>query len=53
MRKAAGQSKNQQIQAMRVANVSEADFERQVESDNPPTVTRLAEQGKKAALSRS
>ena len=45
----AGLSKHQQVQAIRVANVSDAEFERQVESDNPPTVTKLAEQGKQTA----
>ncbi len=45
----AGMSKHQQVQAVRVANVPAADFEKQVESQNPPTVTKLAEQGKKAA----
>ena len=45
----AGMSKHQQVQAVRVANVPAADFERQVESENPPTVTKLAEQGKQAA----
>ena len=45
----AGISKHQQVQAIRVANVPAADFERQVESPKPPTVTKLAEQGKKAA----
>lgn len=45
----AGLSKHQQVQAIRVANVPAADFERQVESPKPPTVTALAEQGKKAA----
>ena len=33
--------------AVRVANVPEDDFERQVESDNPPTITALAKQGTK------
>lgn len=46
---AAGLSEYQKKQAIRVANVPDADFERQVESQNPPTVTKLAEQGKKAA----
>jgi hypothetical protein len=46
---AAGMSKHQQVQAIRVANVPQADFDRQVESDRPPTVTKLAEQGVKAA----
>lgn len=45
----AGMSKRQQVTAIRVANVPEVDFERQVESANPPTVTKLAEQGKKPA----
>lgn len=43
----AGMSPHQAKQAVRVANVPAADFERQVESANPPTVTKLAEQGKK------
>ena len=47
--KDAGLSKHQQVQAIRVANVPAADFERQVESPKPPTVTKLAEQGKKVA----
>lgn len=41
--KEAGMSKHQQVQAIRVANVPAAEFERQVESPNPPTVTKLAE----------
>ncbi len=45
----AGMSRDQMHTAMRVANVPAADFEKQVESPNPPTVTALAEQGKKAA----
>lgn len=45
----AGMSKHQQVQAIRVANVPADVFERQVESANPPTVTKLAEQGKKTA----
>lgn len=48
----AGISKHQQVQAVRVANVLAADFERQVESPKPPTVTALAEQGKSAAPRR-
>jgi hypothetical protein len=42
----AGLSRHQIKQALRVANVPKEDFERQVESDNPPTVTALAEQGR-------
>lgn len=44
----AGLSERQRKTALRVANVPEADFERQVEGESPPTVTRLAEYGKKA-----
>ncbi len=44
---AAGLSEHQQLQAVRVANVPREEFEQQVESDDPPTVTELAEQGKK------
>ena len=42
----AGMSEHQQKQAVRVASVPEEVFTAQVESDNPPTVTALAEQGK-------
>ena len=45
----AGMSPHQAKQAVRVANVPAADFECQVESVKPPTVTALAEQGKKSA----
>lgn len=45
----AGISPHQAKQAVRVANVPAAEFERQVESPKPPTVTALAEQGKKTA----
>lgn len=41
----AGMSPHQAKQAIRVANVPAAEFERQVESPNPPTITTLAEQG--------
>jgi hypothetical protein len=43
----AGLSKDQQVTAVRVANVSAEDFESAVESEKPPTVTKLAELGKK------
>jgi hypothetical protein len=46
----AGLSPHQQLQAVRVANVPVDEFERQVESATPPTVTKLAEQGKQSAL---
>jgi hypothetical protein len=41
----AGLSERQQKTAVRVANVPKEEFEAQVESDSPPTVTALAEQG--------
>lgn len=43
----AGLSKNQQMKAVRVANVPQEEFEQAVESDHPPTVHELAERGKK------
>lgn len=43
----AGLSPHQAKQAIRVANVPADQFDAQVDSDNPPTVTALAEQGKK------
>jgi len=46
---AAGMSKRQQVTAIRVANVPAEDFEKQVDSANPPTVTALAEQEARAA----
>lgn len=45
----AGLSKRQKDTALRVANVPADDFAAAVESDNPPTVTQLAERGKKPA----
>lgn len=42
----AGMSPRQATTAVRVANIPAADFDRQVESANPPTLTALAEQGK-------
>lgn len=47
--KAAGMSERQQVTAVRVANVPAQSFEAQIESEKPPTVTKLAEQGKKPA----
>lgn len=41
----AGMSERQQLTAVRVANVPADEFERQVESDRPPTVSQLAQQG--------
>ena len=42
---AAGLSPRQAVTAVRVANVPAQEFERQVESEAPPTVTELARQG--------
>jgi hypothetical protein len=47
---AAGLSERQRKTALRVASVPQEDFDRQVESDDPPTVTQLAEQGKKSLV---
>jgi hypothetical protein len=47
--KEAGLSERQAVTALRVANIPKDEFERQVESDNPPTISALAEQGKKPA----
>lgn len=44
----AGLSERQRKTALRVANVPEQDFNQSVESDNPPTVTTLAEMGKQS-----
>jgi hypothetical protein len=38
----AGMSNRQTVTALRVANVPKDQFEKQVESDNPPTVSALA-----------
>lgn len=43
----AGLSERQRKTALRVANIPEEDFEQAVESDYPPSVTALAEAGKK------
>lgn len=47
----AGLSEHQRKQALRVASVPTADFDRQVESDDPPTLTDLAAQGKQSRSS--
>ena len=47
MAEKAGLSKHQQSQAVNVANVPEEKFEVAVESESLPTVTELAETGKK------
>jgi hypothetical protein len=46
----AGLSDDQRKTALRVASVPENEFDSQVESDSPPTVTQLAEQGKKSLV---
>jgi hypothetical protein len=48
----AGMSRVEAVQAARVANVPEAEFERLVDSNAPPTVTQLAELGTKNARAR-
>ena len=45
----AGMSERQITTAVRVANVPEPEFNRRVESEAPPTVTRLAEMGTRKA----
>ena len=45
----AGLSTRQKRTALRVANVPRSEFEAAVESSDPPTVTQLAEQGKRPA----
>lgn len=45
--KEAGLSERQAKTALRIAAVPKEEFDRQVESDNPPTVSNLAEQGTK------
>lgn len=47
--KGAGMSRDQMHTALRVANVPQSDFDRQVEGDKPPPVSVLAEQGKRPA----
>ncbi|WP_338833569.1 hypothetical protein [Bradyrhizobium septentrionale] len=44
---AAGISERQAKTAVRVANVPAAEFDAAIEGDNPPTVTALAEMGRK------
>ena len=40
-----GFSERQLRTALNVASIPQTDFDRQVESDNPPTLTELARQG--------
>jgi hypothetical protein len=47
----AGLSSDQAKTAIRVANIPEESFEAQVESDEPPTISALAEQGKRPSNS--
>jgi hypothetical protein len=44
----AGLSKDQEKTAVRVANIPEEEFDKSVDSDDPPTVTALAKRGRKA-----
>ena len=48
----AGLSPDQAKDSIRVANVPEEYFEEQLESDSPPTIPNLAEQGRKKAVPR-
>lgn len=45
----AGLSERQRKSSLNVANIPESEFEEQIESDNPPSVSKLAEHGKAAA----
>jgi hypothetical protein len=49
---AAGLSRHQRKQALRVANIPHDVFERLIESDHPPTVTALARLGTRPAPGR-
>jgi len=44
--KGAGLSKKEEVRARRVASIPEAEFEALIESDNPPSITALAELGR-------
>lgn len=46
----AGMSRDQMHTALRVASVPAEDFELQIDSEAPPTVTALAEQGKRSLI---
>jgi hypothetical protein len=46
----AGLSERQAKTALRVANIPEQEFERQIESEDVPTITELADQGTKHKL---
>lgn len=48
----AGISKHQQVQAVRVANVPQDQFDKAVDSTTPATVTKLAEMGKQTQAPR-
>jgi len=50
--KKAGLSPDKAKQSIRVANVHEEDFEEQLESDDPPTLTDLAKQGRKKSAQK-
>lgn len=44
---AAGLSRHQQVQALRIASIPEPEFEAAIEAPTPPTITELAERGTK------
>ena len=48
----AGLSERQAKTTLRVANVPEDEFDRQVDSENPPTITALAKKGKRKELGK-
>ena len=50
MAESAGMSSHQQKQAIRVAGVPEQEFTKMVDSDTPPTITKLAAMGTKKQL---
>lgn len=50
---AAGLSRDQKRDALRVASIPAAAFEAAVESDDPPTITELSEAGKQEAANRA
>lgn len=49
----AGLSKDQYVAVMRVGNIPDEEFEAAIESDDPPTVTALAERGRRERAERA
>jgi len=46
----AGISERQKVTALRIANIPDPEFDALIESDNPPTITKLAELGKQTPI---